>query len=248
MKRSNLVIAGVAVATLVAGGSAYAFATGTDTSTNSASSAARDDSRDDDRRGAQTTVNSAAQGSGPSAASDSRLTAAQAIDAALKAQSGTVVSADLDDDSDDSRHSRDWTVEVLGSGSTWYEIDVDAKTGKILSKETERDDDDDVREARAALKGSTVSAKQAAEIASAKGFVTSVDLDGDDDRGAQAWDVETTDDKGQERDWNVDLKSSRITEDLDDRDDRNGRDDADDRDDRADDRDDKDDADDRHDD
>ncbi|WP_199550889.1 PepSY domain-containing protein [Streptomyces sp. N35] len=246
MKRSNIVIAGVAVATLVAGGSAYAFATGTEASTGGASSSSAassdgNDSRDDDRRGSGTsTVSKGSDSSDSSASEASRLTAAQAIDAALKAQPGTAVSADLEDDDD-----RDWQVDILGSGSTWYEVKVDAKTGKILGKETERDDDDaaDAREARAALKGSTVSAKQAAEIASAKGFVTSVDLDGDDDddRGARTWDVETTDAKGKERDWNVDTKSSRITEDRDDRDDR------DDADDRADDRDDRNDADDRND-
>ncbi|MDG4860000.1 PepSY domain-containing protein [Streptomyces sp. T-3] len=223
MKR-NIVIASVAVATLVAGGTAFAFASDDDNGvgTSNAAASKSDDRRDDDQRDDSTKAD--AQGKAGSSNS-SRVTAAQAIDAALKAAPGTAVSADLDD-SDDDGDRRAWEVDVLGKGSTWYEVHIDPATGKVLAKETDRDDNDDAREARTALAGSTVSAKKAAEIASAKGFVTSVDLD-DDDRST-GWDVETTDTKGKERDWNVDLKSAKITADHDDRDDR-GDDDADDR-------------------
>ncbi|MEU9706649.1 PepSY domain-containing protein [Streptomyces sp. NPDC047981] len=146
------------------------------------------------------------------AARDAKVTAVQAIDAALKAQPGTAVSADLDDD-------RSWEVDVLGTGTTSYTVHVDAGTGKVLGKETDKDDDgrDDDADERRALKGASVDARQAAEAASAKGAVTSLSLD-DDDRTA-GWDVETVN-----GDWRVDLRTAAVTAD-DDRDD--DRDDAD---------------------
>ncbi|MFJ3580916.1 PepSY domain-containing protein [Streptomyces sp. NPDC090127] len=135
------------------------------------------------------------------------VTAVQAIDTALEARPGTVVSADLDGDDD---HA--WEVEVLGRGTTAYTVHVDATTGKVLSRETEDDADDN--DERTALKGATVDAREAAGAGGAKGFVTSVSLDDDDDdRAAAAWDVETT--KG---DWQVDPKTAAVTADRDDSD------------------------------
>ncbi|MEU9860894.1 PepSY domain-containing protein [Streptomyces sp. NPDC047971] len=188
MKR-NIVIATVAAATVVCGGTAVAFA---------------DDGGRDDR----------------TAVRDAKVTAAQAIGAALTAQPGTAVSADLDDD------GRGWEVDVLGAGTTSYTVHVDAGTGEILGKETDRDDDGDDADDRRALRGATVDAREAAEAAAAKGAVTSVGLD-EDDRGAAAWDVDTVN-----GDWEVGLKTAEVRADDD-------RDDADDRaDDHADDRDD----------
>ncbi|MEU6947625.1 PepSY domain-containing protein [Streptomyces sp. NPDC046316] len=206
MKR-NIVIATVAAAAVVCGGTAVAFAD------------------DDGGRTERTAVRDVR---------DAKVTAAQAIDAALKAQPGTAVSADLDDD-------RGWEVDVLGTGTTSYTVQVDAGTGRVLGKETDRDDDDrnDDTDDRRALKGATVDARQAAEAASAKGVVTSVSLD-DDDRATPAWDVDTVN-----GDWRVDLKTAQVTADDDGQDDR---DDADDRDDRAEAGDHPDDADDSHDD
>ncbi|WP_308039187.1 PepSY domain-containing protein, partial [Streptomyces sp. PSKA30] len=171
---------------------------------NGSSTGGVDDDRGDDRD------DDAAKGGG-------RLTAVQAIDAALKAAPGTVVSVDLDDDGDD---RRGWEVEVLGRGAGSYSVNVDASTGRILGTHTADDDADD----RATVRGAAVTAEEAAEAASAKGVVTSVDLDDD---GAVSWDVEATDSSGMERDWNVDLKSGAVTADLgdgDDRDERSGHD------------------------
>ncbi|MCT4354362.1 PepSY domain-containing protein [Streptomyces sp. Je 1-79] len=186
MKR-NIVIATVAAAAVVCGGTAVAFAD--------------DDGSRDDR----TAVRSA------------KVTAVQAIGTALKAQPGTAVSADLDDD------GRGWEVDVLGAGTTSYTVQVDAGTGKVLGKETDRDDDRDDADDRRALKGASVDARKAAEAASAKGAVTSVSLD-DDDRAAAAWDMDTVN-----GDWRVDLKTGQVTADDDGQDGR----DEDDRDDRA---------------
>ncbi|CAM5260981.1 hypothetical protein SHIRM173S_09607 [Streptomyces hirsutus] len=64
---------------------------------------------------------------------------------------------------------------------------IDPSSGKVLGSERD-DDDDDAAEVRAALKGTSVTAEEAAKAAAAKGTVTSVDLDDDDTEG---WEVET---------------------------------------------------------
>ncbi|MEV4947241.1 PepSY domain-containing protein [Streptomyces sp. NPDC053755] len=181
MKR-NIVIATVAAAAVVCGGTAVAFADGAGTG------------------------GSAGGRCGTAEASDAKVTAVEAIDAALSAQPGTTVSADLDlDDEGEGEGSEDrgWEVGILGKGTTSYTVQVDATTGKVLGKETEKDDDED---ARRALRGASVDARQAAEAATAKGFVTSVDL-GDDGR-SPGWDVETASGA-----WRVDPTTGKLTAD-----------------------------------
>ncbi|MEU0677148.1 PepSY domain-containing protein [Streptomyces sp. NPDC006172] len=182
MKR-KLVIAAVAASVAIGGGTAVAFA-------------------DDGVRGAT----HAEAGDARAGVSGAKVTADQAIAAALKAQPGTVVSAGLDDDGAD----RGWEIDVLGEGTTAHTVLVDAADGRILGKETDGDDADDVREARALLKDARVTAGDAARAAAGKGAVTSVELY-DDGRGG--WDVETTDAAAKEHDWTVDLKSAKLTPD-----------------------------------
>ncbi|CAL9448611.1 hypothetical protein SUDANB105_02383 [Streptomyces sp. enrichment culture] len=200
MKR-NIVIAAVTATALIGGGAAVAFADGGD----EAKSAQR------------TTVVGTAAGVGADdtdRAPAGKLTATQAIEAALKAQPGTVYSADLDDDrdGDDDGDDRGWEIGILGSGSTSYTVHVDPATGKVLGTGTDRDEDD-ATEARRLLKGADIDAREAAEAAEAaeaKGVVTSVELD--DDRG-EGWSAETA---GSDRDWHVDLKTGKVTADRDD--------------------------------
>ncbi|MGX1133165.1 putative membrane protein YkoI [Streptomyces glaucescens] len=196
MKR-NIVIAAVTATALIGGGAAVAFADGGD----EAESAQR------------TTVVDTAAGvvaDDADRAPASKLTAAQAIEAALKDRPGTVYSADLDDDRDgDDGDDRGWEVDILGSGTTSYTVHVDPATGKVLGTETDRDEDD-AAEVRRILKGTDVDAKQAAEAAAAKGVVTSVDLDDDH---AGGWNVETA---GSGQDWYVDLRTAKVTADPDD--------------------------------
>lgn len=211
MKRHLVVVSTVTAAVMIGGGATLAFgAAGEDDAPAKSATAVSGDDRDteghddarddrDDRSG------DAAEARG------SKLTAAQAIDAALKAKPGTAVSADLDAGDEDEDDVRGWEVDILGSGSTSYTVHVDDRTGKILATETERDDD--AADARRALKVATVDAKQAAETAAPKGTVTSVDLD--DDRSPR-WDVETTDTHGKDHDWNVDVKTAKVTADRDD--------------------------------
>ncbi|MDX3575131.1 PepSY domain-containing protein [Streptomyces sp. ID05-47C] len=210
MKR-KLVIAAVVASVAIGAGTAAAFA-------------------DDGARGTTAdvrTVRPAAEAPGSAtvtaagAPGSTEVTAVEAIGAALKARPGTAVSADLDTEAGDD--DRGWEIEILGTGTTSYEVLVDPATGRVLGTHTAgegADDADDVREARALLKGSGVTAAEAAGTAATKGFVTSVDLDDD---GAGAWDVETDGSSAKERDWNVALTDARLTADRDD----DGRDDAD---------------------
>ncbi|MFG2272546.1 PepSY domain-containing protein [Streptomyces chartreusis] len=211
MKR-NIAIATVAAAALIGGGTVAAYAAAgdddgaathrqssvriTDDRDDSAEDAAEDraDDRDDKRDDDSVEVRADAAGA--------KVTAADAIAAALKHTPGTAVGADLDDDG-----SRAWEVSVVKGDGTEHDVRVSASDGKVLGAHRD-DDDDDAREDLAALKGADVDAREAAVAAAAKGTVTDVDLDDD---GPAAWSVETT--KGE---WKVDLGTGKVTQDLDD--------------------------------
>ncbi|MER5938990.1 PepSY domain-containing protein [Streptomyces sp. NPDC001928] len=206
MKR-NIVIATVAAAALIGGGTVAAYAAGGDDSapTQRQSSVKvaddRDDSADDtagDRDDDVTEIRTNA--------ATAKVTAADAIAAALKHTPGTAVAADLDDDGVDG-----WEVSVVKGDGTEHDVKVSASDGKVLGdRRDDDDDDDDARGDLAALKGATVDAREAAAAVAAKGTVTDVDLDDD---GPAAWSVDTT--KGE---WKVDLKTGKVTQDHDDRD------------------------------
>lgn len=227
MKR-NIVIATVAALALVGGGTATALATtGDDESSAAAKKSSvqlkdhdRDNDRDDDRYDDQ---DDAKENSAEAKAA--KVTAADAIKAALADKSGTAVSAELDDEDNGGLV---WDVDVLGKGSTWHSVQVDPGTGKVLGSHTEQDEDGDANRVAAALKGASTSAEDAAKAAAAKGTVTSVDLD--DDGTAKAWEAETASGKGAESDWKVDLQSGKVTADKSDAQDDNDSDDADDND------------------
>ncbi|MFF7447116.1 MULTISPECIES: PepSY domain-containing protein [unclassified Streptomyces] len=208
MKR-NIVIATLTAAALATGGTVAAFAAGDDETTahrptGAAAQAAtdRDDADDaaEDRRD-DTDDDRAAAASGD-------VSAADAIAAALRSAPGTAVSAELDDQDDSGKVV--WDVDVLGKGDTWHSVLIDPASGKVLGSHTESEDD--TAEVRAALKGSSVTAAEAARAAAAKGTVTSVDLD--DDGASRAWDVETRAASGKaDQDWRVDLTSGKVTAD-----------------------------------
>jgi uncharacterized membrane protein YkoI len=210
MKR-NLVIATVAAAALVTGGTFAAYASGDDDSapaqrdSNTRVADDRDDSRDDDTAGART----------------AGVTAADAVTAALKHTPGTAVAVDLEDDGEDA-----WDVDVVTSDGTEYTVRIATGSGKVLGADRD-DDDSDGRDDLAALKGTSVDAREAARAAAARGTVTEVGLDDD---GPAVWTVETT--KGE---WKVDPRTAELTQDRDDTDDdrnQDGKDAQDDRDDR----------------
>lgn len=215
MKR-NIVIATLTAAALATGGTVAAFAAGDDeTAAQRQSSSGTQvvvdhDDADDQADDRADDVNDDAEDRTTVAAGD--VSAAEAIAAALKSVPGTAVSADLDDEDDNGKVV--WDVDVLGDGNTWHSITIDPATGKVLGSHTEQEDD--TAQVRAALKGASVTAAEAAEAAAAKGTVTSVDLD--DDGASQAWDVETRTSAKADQDWQVDLNSGKVTADRSDSD------------------------------
>jgi uncharacterized membrane protein YkoI len=222
MKR-NIVIAAVTAAALVGGGTATALAgTGDDEGSVRQAVDVRgtgDGVRDDDR----------GRDDDAAEVASVEVTAAEAIASALRHDPGTAVSVELDDEDDGAdAGSVVWKVDVLGGGDTWHSVRVDPGTGKVLGSHAEREDD--TAEVRAALKGTSVTAAEAAKAVTGKGTVTSVDLD--EDGTSKGWEVETHASGEAEQDWRVDLNSGKVTA---DRADRAGDDEADDSDGGADD-------------
>ncbi|MFE5710205.1 PepSY domain-containing protein [Streptomyces sp. NPDC056501] len=135
MKR-KLVLATATAVALVTGGTAVALAAGGAGAAPVQQARAALD-RDDDRDA--------------EAVREARITAVQAIDAALKARPGTVVSAELDDDKNDDRNvDKDdadddgWEVVILGAhGSTTHTVHIDPVSGRVLGTDTDDDSDDD---------------------------------------------------------------------------------------------------------
>jgi uncharacterized membrane protein YkoI len=205
MKR-NIVIAAVTAAALIGGGTATALATtgddggsarqAADTRLSKDAQDDRDDRDDDAARAASADV-----------------TASEAIASALKHTSGTVVSAELDDEDDSDKVL--WKVDVLSGDDTWHSVSVDPSNGKVVGSHT--DDEDDTAQVRAALKGSSVTAEEAAKAAAGKGVVTSVGLD--EDGKNKSWEAETRKSGGAEQDWKIDLTSGKVTADREDGDD-----------------------------
>ncbi|MEI5526341.1 PepSY domain-containing protein [Streptomyces brasiliscabiei] len=237
MKR-NIVIATITAVALIGGGTATAIAVAGDDEapakkTVSVSNDDRDDVNDTDVNDTDDTAQDRAEDKAEDKAEDraardtdqdaedkaenaaeakaGQVTAADAIATALKAKSGTAVSADLDDEGT----NLVWDVDVLTAGDKWFSVQVDPATGKVLGTHADRDDDgDDAAETaqiRAALKGSSVTAAEAAEAAAAKGTVTSVDLD--EESADKAWEVDTTAADGTGSDWRVNPDTGKLTAD-----------------------------------
>ncbi|WP_353944754.1 PepSY domain-containing protein [Streptomyces sp. HUAS MG91] len=194
MKRRTTVISAIAAVALIGGGTATAVALSDDSGSGAAAKSSvriKDDNVSDARENADE-------------AKGARITAEEAIAAALKHTPGVAAEADLD--SDDGRLV--WDVDVIGSAR--HHVEIDPGTGKVLGSHVEKDDDDDPARVAAGLKNAPVSASDAARAAAAKGTVTSVDAD-DDARSVTAWEVETTSADGTQHDWHVDLRSGAVT-------------------------------------
>ncbi|MGW6643128.1 PepSY domain-containing protein [Streptomyces iakyrus] len=203
MKR-NIVIAAVTAAALIGGGTATAIATTGDdqgSARQAANTKLSDDGNRDDQDDRDDRDDAAAK------VSSSDVTAPEAIASALKHTSGTVVSAELDDDDDSGKVV--WNVDVLSGDNTWHSVSVDPSNGKVLGAQA--DDEDDTAQVRAALKGSSVTAEEAAKAAAGKGVVTSVGLD--EDGKDKSWEAETRTSGGAEQDWKIDLDSGKVTAD-----------------------------------
>ncbi|MGW0578340.1 PepSY domain-containing protein [Streptomyces sp. NPDC002920] len=195
MKR-KLVTAAVAATVLIGGGAAVAFADG-------------------EARTGATQVRSAdtetGAGAGAQVTAAQPASAAEIIATALKHTPGTAVGADREDDGDDAGR---WHVDVVKGDGTEYTVTVSPDTGKVVGAHRDTDDDGDDtadgREDLAALKGTSVDAREAAVAVSAKGTVTGVDLD--DEHRTTVWSVDTA--RGGE--WTVDARTGKVAQDLDD--------------------------------
>lgn len=169
------VIAVTAVA-LLAGGTATAFAiSGSDEApaadqrTNSSLQTAGDDG-DDDRQALQ-----------------AKTSAEQAIAAALKVRPGQVESAELDDEDDSSSV---WEIDIYGKDKRWYDVHIDARSGKVVTNRQDREDNDDDRDELSELKSAKITAAQAsaAALKEIAGTLESIELDDEDDR--PGWEAE----------------------------------------------------------
>ncbi|MFJ8462360.1 PepSY domain-containing protein [Streptomyces swartbergensis] len=206
MKR-NIVIAAVTAAALIGGGTATALAT-TGDDQGSARQAANTRLSDDDGRDDQDGADAQDDRDDDAArAASADVTASEAIASALKHTPGTAVSAELDDEDD--RAKVVWKVDVLSGDNSWHSVRIDPSNGKVLGSHA--DDEDDTAQVRAALKGSSVTAEEAAKAAAGKGTVTSVDLD--EDGKNKSWEAETHKSGGAKQDWKIDLGTGKVTAD-----------------------------------
>ncbi|MFJ8820710.1 PepSY domain-containing protein [Streptomyces sp. NPDC102467] len=199
MKRRTTAIAAITAVALLGAGTATTVAVADSGSSGSSGSHSSVRIKDDGVSDAQENTNEA---------KGAKVKAEDAIAAALKHTPGVAVGADLD--SDDGRLV--WEVDVIGSGNTWHDVDVDPGTGKVLGSHVEKADDDDAGDAArvaSALKGASTSAEDAARAAASKGTVTSVDAD--DDGSVKVWEVETTSADGKQQDWHVDFQSGAVS-------------------------------------
>ncbi|WP_338700627.1 PepSY domain-containing protein [Streptomyces sp. Q6] len=196
MKRRTTVIAATAAVALLGAGAATTVAVADD---------------DGSTRAKQSSVRVADDDA--TEAKRAKVTAADAITAALRHTPGIATGAELD--SDDGNLV--WDVDVIGQDNKWHHIDVDPGTTKILNSYVEHEDndgddgDDNAARVAATLKDAPTSAEDAAKAAAAKGTVTSVEAD--DDGTVKTWEVETTSKNGTERNWHVNLDTATVTPD-----------------------------------
>ncbi|MGQ4512422.1 PepSY domain-containing protein [Streptomyces sp. DW26H14] len=187
MKR-NIVIAAVAAAVLIGGGTYSAVAlTGGDGGSGADTSAS----------GSSTS----AAGTAPATGAGGPLTADGAARAALRAYPGTVVSVERED-------GGLWEVELRTKGrGAAHELDIDASTGAVRKDERDPGDDGD---GLASLAGARLTASEAARAArtAVPGTVTSVEVD---DHHAGVWEVGVRPAHGGHRDLRVDARTGAVT-------------------------------------
>ncbi|MCC5035613.1 PepSY domain-containing protein [Streptomyces sp. WAC 00631] len=210
MKR-NIVIAAVAATVLAGGGTAAAVAAAGDggaagDAPSRPGAAAGEGSEDSGRSG----------GDDRERAGTARTTVAEAVRAALEARAGTAASAELDDEDD----RPVWEIEVLGRKGTWYEVRVDAGSGKVTGvAEDDEDGDEDGgdRGERESLQraATDLGGAAGAAVKQTPGTVTSVEFEGRDDDGDTgrdgAWEVEILAKDGTEREVRVDAGTGKAT-------------------------------------
>ena len=127
-----------------------------------------------------TTANAANHSDEVNAAQARKISLQQAIDIAAKKSSGILMSASFDHD-DDKAQGGVYEMEFI-TNSRNYEIEVDANTGKVISTDVERLDNDDVADYKV-LKQAKIDVKKAMKVAQKKtdGRVIEIEFKNDRD-------------------------------------------------------------------
>ncbi|GAA2603398.1 PepSY domain-containing protein [Streptomyces axinellae] len=222
MKR-KVIIATVAAAALVGGGTATAFGAAGSNSDGGAQSQShsnvraadhdddqngddrdsddRKDDRDDDGRDGHDghdETGSRADRAEETGSADVSLS--RAIQAVHKAAPGDISELELDTDG----NRLVWEADVLGKDNKWHEVKIDATKGQVVKNRIDAHKDDDRSAPRAAKLDAAAAGKKAAAVT--KGSVTSLDLE----RNGQ-WEAEAVDKQGTEHELNIDAASGKVT-------------------------------------
>ncbi|MGP4969678.1 PepSY domain-containing protein [Psychrobacter aquimaris] len=144
------------------------------------------------------------------AAKASKISLQQAINIAAKKSSGLLMSASFDHD-DDKAQGGLYEMEFITSSRN-YEIKVDATTGKVISTDVDRLDNDDMADYKA-LKQAKIDVKQAMKIAEKQtgGRVIEIEFKNDRDYSDHASYYEANILKGNSIVWlNIDANTGSV--------------------------------------
>ncbi|MEU7315268.1 PepSY domain-containing protein [Streptomyces sp. NPDC007083] len=218
MKR-KVIIATVAAAALVGGGTATAFGVaghdsdpaGASTASGSPQSNGRAIDQDDDR-GDHEDGKGGRSGGRAGDARTAEVSFGRAAEAVLKEVPGAISELELDTDGD----WQVWEADVLAEDGTWHDVKIDATTGDVVKNaenaenaengvDTRKDDERSV--VRSVELDAATAGKKAA--AAAEGAVTSVGLE-DDGRDKGRWEAEAVDEQGTEHELVLDGTSGKV--------------------------------------
>ncbi|GAA3472576.1 hypothetical protein GCM10018965_071290 [Nonomuraea roseola] len=122
-------------------------------------------------------------------------------------EGGTLISMESEDD------GRLWEVHVVGSDGVEQQLDVDAKSGDVVSGPTAEDDDaGDKARLMALVKGAELTYEDAAEKVAGsvpEGKITELSLDRHE--GKVIWEADVTGSDGSKHEVRVDAKDGKVT-------------------------------------
>ncbi|MGP3986510.1 PepSY domain-containing protein [Streptomyces sp. 3N207] len=218
MKR-KVIIATVAAAALVGGGTATAFGvagqdSGTDGKTAAASQShsnvrmAEHDDHDDDGENDDTCDDrgDGRDGGRADKAEDTgsaKVSHSRAAHAVLKEVPGSITELELDTDG----NQLVWDADVLGKDNKWHDVKIDATKGHVVKNRVDARKDDNRSVVRAAKLDADAAGKKAAQ--ETKGAVTSLSLD-DDGRDKGKWEADAVDKRGKEHELVLDGTSGKV--------------------------------------
>ncbi|MGP3972683.1 PepSY domain-containing protein [Streptomyces sp. 8N114] len=218
MKR-KVIIATVAAAALVGGGTATAFGVaGQDSGTGGKAAAAHqsksdvrmvehddhdDDHSDSDDRCDRGDGQDGSRADKAENAGSADVSYSRAAHSALKEVPGSITELELDTDG----NQLVWDADVLGKDNKWHDVKIDATKGHVVKNRVDARKDEDRSVVRAAKLDADAVGKKAAQ--ETKGAVTSVSLD-DDGRDKGKWEADAVDKKGKEHELVLDGASGKV--------------------------------------